>query len=151
QRIKAEIEKATGLVANDSKGDLWIRIRPGRAGGWETLVRLAPRPLVTRDWRVCNMEGASNAATAHAMIYLTQPQPEADFVNLGCGSGTLLIERLSYGRAHSVIGIDRDSSALQCAWRNTAASGFENSIELLLGSMTEMPMKSQSASTLCAD
>ena len=74
QRIKTGIAEATGLAVGDEKGDLWIRIRPNRAGGWETVMRLSPRPLVTRWWRVCNLEGALNAATAQAMIRLTKPE-----------------------------------------------------------------------------
>ncbi len=150
QRIKAEVAQATGLTAAGEKGDLWLRIRPAR-GGWETLVRLSPRPLVTRAWRICNFEGALNAATANAMIRLTQPQPDDTFVNLGCGSGTLLIERLNYGPAANVVGIDHDATALNCAQTNVAASVAHHQINLQLADLTRLPFASSSASVLCAD
>lgn len=150
QRIKGEIAQATGLSSTDEKGDLWLRIRPGFDGGWDTLVRLSPRPLVTRGWRVCNFEGALNAATAHAMIRLTQPQADDVFVNLGCGSGTLLIERRSYGRTKLAVGLDYDRVALNCARANLAASGHRD-VALQLADITSTPLASRCASALCAD
>ncbi len=157
QRIKTQIAEATGLALADDKGDLAIRIRPGRAGeaqvhtGWETLVRLSPRPLVTRAWRVCNLEGALNAATAHAMVMLTRPQPNDVFLNLGCGSGTLLIERLAYGRCQTALGVDHDAANLACARTNVDASRFAESIQLQHADMTRLPLPDGSVSALCAD
>ncbi len=151
QRIKAEIAQSTGLTAADEKGDLWLRIRPGLEGGWQTLVRLTARPLVTRAWRVCNFEGALNAATAQAMIRLTQPQPEDTFVNLGCGSGTLLIERLAFGKTWIAVGLDHDMMALACARANVDASGGYTSIRLQRADMAQTPFASGSVNALCAD
>lgn len=151
QRIKEAIAAQTGLRLADDKGDLWIRIRPGRAGDWETIIRLTPRPLVTRPWRICNLEGALNAATAHAMILLTQPRPRDVFVNLGCGSGTLLIERLSYGGCHLALGIDRDADNLRCARTNVQASGYTDNISLQRADMTRLPILTASVDVLCAD
>lgn len=151
QRIRERIASETGLASGGERGDLWIRIRPGRAGEWQTLVRLSPRPLVTRAWRVCNLEGALNAATAHAMIRLTQPQPDDIFVNLGSGSGTLLIERLAHSSCKFALGIDRDAAALRCTRANVDASGRADSIHLAFGDMQSLPLPSGSVSALCAD
>ena len=41
--------------------------------GWEALVRLTPRPLSARPWRVCNLPGALDATAAHAMARLSAP------------------------------------------------------------------------------
>lgn len=151
QRIKTEIADATGLQNVDDKGDLWVRIRPGRVGEWEVLVRLSPRPLVTRAWRVCNFEGALNAATAHAMIMLTEPQPADTFVNLGCGSGTLLIERLAHSPCINTLGFDHTAGNLAFAAANIAASGFQSKINLIAADMTRIPLLSASATALVAD
>jgi tRNA (guanine6-N2)-methyltransferase len=151
QRIKEAITAQTGLKLADDKGDLWVRIRPGRAGGWETIIRIAPRPLVTRPWRVCNLEGALNAATAHALILLTQPQPRDVFVNLGCGSGTLLIERLAYGSCRLALGIDRNAEHLHCARANVEASGYADKISLQRADMIRLPLLAASVDVLCAD
>ena len=72
-----------------------LRVRKAdiRRDGWEVLIRLTPRPLSAREWRVCNMEGALNATIAAAMIEMTDPSARRPRVfNLMCGSGTLLIE-----------------------------------------------------------
>jgi 23S rRNA G2445 N2-methylase RlmL len=73
ERIKREIAAAVGIAHSES-GDLLIRILPDD-GGWRTLVRLTPRPLATRSWRVENYEGALNGAVAYCMALLTQPEP----------------------------------------------------------------------------
>jgi len=95
-RLRRTLAAASGLTETTGSGDLEIRVRRSTAeiSGWDVLIRVSPRPLATRAWRVCNMPGALNAATARAMVLVTQPRPNDVFLNLGCGSGTLLIERL---------------------------------------------------------
>lgn len=150
-RIKVAIADHTGLLSDNQKGDLWVRIRPGRAGGWQTIVRLTPRPLVTRQWRVCNLEGALNAATAHAMVTLSKPQPEDTFLNLACGSATLLIERLAYGTCERALGIDVSNEHLRCAQANINASKHANAVCLAQADMTNLPLRAASVNVLCAD
>jgi tRNA (guanine6-N2)-methyltransferase len=150
-RIKTAIAKHTELSNSDEQGDLWVRIRPGKETGWDVLMRLSPRPLVTRLWRACNLQGALNAATAHAMIMLTHPKPADTFVNLGCGSATLLIERLAYGQCQLAVGIDNDVRHLHCAQANIDASGWGTSIQLQLADMIQLPLADASVSALCAD
>jgi len=73
-RLKEQLAQRFGLAVAADEGDLLIRLRRARGGdGWETLVRLTPRPLATRAWRVCNWPGALNASLAYAMIALTEP------------------------------------------------------------------------------
>ncbi len=151
QRIKAAIAEHTGLSSTEDKGDLWIRIRPNKEGGWVVLVRVTPRPLVTRAWRVCNLQGALNAATAQAMIALTKPTPEDYFVNLGCGSATLLIERLAYGQCRLAIGFDNNMNHLHCAQANIVASGWNKHIHLQFADMVQLPFATASVNALCAD
>ncbi|MEZ4667164.1 MAG: methyltransferase domain-containing protein [Anaerolineae bacterium] len=149
-RLKDELAAKTELAIGDENGDLLIRVR--RAGdGWETLVRLSPRPLATRAWRVCNREGALNAAVGYAMAVLSQPTDEDVFLNLGCGSGTLLIERLAAGAAKSVIGYDEDPRALECALKNVEAAGYGGQIKLNQGDITDLPMADKSVDVVAAD
>jgi 23S rRNA G2445 N2-methylase RlmL len=150
QRIKHTLEQQTGLTVGDDKGDLWVRIRPCR-GGWETVVRLSPRPLVTRPWRICNLEGALNAATAQAMVILSQPKPNDVFVNPGCGSGTLLIERISHSRCKAAIGFDNQADHLRCAAANLQAGGQSHRVHLQLADITRLPLATGSVTALCAD
>lgn len=152
QRLKSELTARTGLTNADDGGDLLLRIRrPVTGEGWEVLTRLSPRPLATRAWRVCNREGALNAAVAAAMVAFTNPQPDDHFLNLMCGSGTLLIERLAAGPCASAIGYDIDPVALECAALNVAAAGFSEQIKLRQGDTRDLPLPAKSADVICAD
>jgi 23S rRNA G2445 N2-methylase RlmL len=150
-RIKLDLAQHSGLHLADDKGDLLLRIKPSSEGGWETLVRLTPRPLVTRSWRVCNFGAALNATIAHVMTLLTQPRALDTFINLGCGSGTLLIERLSARSARYVIGIENNPAVLHCAQENIAASGKQGQIALVRGDMTFTSLPDACADAICAD
>ncbi len=154
-RLKRELSQRTNLIVAETEGDLVIRVRAGQANGsgsrrgWDVLVRLSPRPLATRAWRVCNFEGALNAAVAHAMALLTQPSTQDMFVNLACGSGSLLVERLTWGPAQLAIGCDISQAALDCARQNLTAGGFKG--ELCQCDAGALPLASHSVDALCAD
>jgi 23S rRNA G2445 N2-methylase RlmL len=126
-RLKEELAQRAGLAVAAGDGDLLVRLRrpPGGGDGWEALVRLTPRPLSARAWRVCNPPGALNAAVAHAMVLLSDPRANDVFLNVGCGSGTLLIERLTCRGARRVVGCDTSPAALDCARANIAAAGLD--------------------------
>ncbi|MCS6842071.1 MAG: methyltransferase domain-containing protein [Roseiflexus sp.] len=151
-RLKEALAHHTGLVVAPDEGDLLIRLRrtPSR-DGWEVLVRLSPRPLATREWRVCNWPGSLNATLASVMMRLTQPAATDRVLNLACGSGTLLIERLFLAPARQAIGCDLDPKALQCAQRNLKAAGFAQSVRLEQWDATSLPLETGSIDVLCAD
>jgi ubiquinone/menaquinone biosynthesis C-methylase UbiE len=167
-RLKAETARRTGLQAVEQEGDLLVRLRPapppnppppaeeGKDGGWDALVRLSPKPLATRDWRVCNVDGSLQATVAHAMALLTQPRPGDVYLNLCCGSGTLLIERALAGQAAQLIGCDINRNALICASRNIAAyhkgaGGQAAEIKLHDWDATELSLPDASVDALTAD
>jgi tRNA (guanine6-N2)-methyltransferase len=152
-RIKDEIQKATGLISNEEDADLFMRVRKSdwQVEGWEVLVRISPRPLSARTWRVCNWEGALNATIASAMIEMSQPQPDDRFFNLMCGSGTLLIERLLHGPAEVVGGCDTDEMALRCAAENLRAARFSDQVELLNLDATKLELPDACIDVICAD
>jgi 23S rRNA G2445 N2-methylase RlmL len=123
-RWRAAIAEATGLAEHD-EGELLIRLRK-RASKWEVLLRLTPRPLSARAWRTERYEGGLNATIAAAIIQATDPQPTDRFLDMMCGSGTLLIERLLAGPAHEVVGYDVDPVAIATTkthLRNAAIRG----------------------------
>lgn len=152
QRIKNELSAKTGLATVPEEGDLLIRLRhPPNDEGWEALVRISPRPLATRAWRVCNRQGALNATVAHAMALLTQPKPDDVYLNLMCGSGTLLIERLAAETVKQAIGYDHDETALDCARENVEASGYGEYIMLQRGDVRQLPVPNASIDALVAD
>ncbi|MFC1959334.1 methyltransferase domain-containing protein [Chloroflexota bacterium] len=153
QRLKTEIAAATGLTAGVDEGDLHLRLRPspGQQTGWEILLRLSPRPLATRPWRVCNMEGALNATVAHAMALMTDPMPYDTYLNLGCGSGTLLVERLACAPARKIMGCDISHEALYCAQANIEAAGYLDAINLHDWDACDLPMAAGSIDALTID
>ncbi|BCX04348.1 MAG: RNA methyltransferase [Candidatus Roseilinea sp.] len=173
-RLKSAIAQHTGLREANEEGDLLIRVRPApdftprlptsevnreseigsrQTTGWDVLVRLSPKPLATRAWRVCNVAGSLQATVAHAMVRLTQPAPDDVYLNLGCGSGTLLIERALAGPARRLIGCDTERQALACAQENIAAylrSG-RGTFELYDWDMRCLPLPDASVDVVTAD
>jgi ubiquinone/menaquinone biosynthesis C-methylase UbiE len=151
-RLKTELAQRTGLSSAADEGDLLLRLRRSRRDeGWEVLMRISPRPLATRPWRVCNRPGALNATLAHSMVELTQPAPEDIVLNLGCGSGTLLVERLSLCEARSAIGCDIDPAALECAGENLHAAGFAREATLEQWDAGQLPLADRSVRMICSD
>jgi ubiquinone/menaquinone biosynthesis C-methylase UbiE len=153
QRIKDEITQATGMTPNEDEADLLLRVRKADVygSGWEVLVRLTPRPLATRAWRVCNMEGALNATIASAMIEMTEPRPDDRVFNLMCGSGTLLVERLLRGPVDVIGGCDQDPIALRCATDNLLAAGFVKDVDLFQMDVADLPLPDACIDVVCAD
>jgi SAM-dependent methyltransferase len=149
QRFGARLGQATGLKPDDA-GDLLLRVRRGTDGRFELLARISPRPLSTRAWRVCNRPGALNAAVASIMASLTRPVPDDVYVNLACGSGTLLVERAALGPAARLIGCDLDPEALDCAARNVEAATL-SAAELTDWDATRLPLPDRSVDALTVD
>ena len=152
RRLRSEIAAATHLDEQTDDAHLLLSLRrstPG--GGWEVLVRLTPMPLSARPWRVCNRSDALNATVAHAMVTLPGHSDHDRFLNLGCGSGTLLIERLAAGPAASVTGLDIDPEAIACTERNLIAAGTHQAVDLILGDINSPPLPDASFDTAVAD
>jgi tRNA (guanine6-N2)-methyltransferase len=149
-RFRGRLSTATGLAETDEPGDLLLRSRRGQDGQFELLARISPRPLSTRAWRVCNLPGALNACAASIMADLTQPGPADVYLNLGCGSGTLLIERALLGPAQRLLGCDIDADALACARENVAAASL-NTVELEAWDATALPLPDASVDALTID
>ena len=156
QRLAVELTRHAGLQHRASYppegGELYVRLRRAEASrGWDVLVRLSPRPLSTRAWRVCDMPGALNAAVAHAMVRLTRPRASDTVLNLACGSGTLAIERLACGPAHRVLACDTSAAALRCATANLAAAGLSRAAELHPWDARCTPLPAGSVDVVLAD
>jgi 23S rRNA G2445 N2-methylase RlmL len=157
-RLAEELELLSGLSHDPDTGELLIRVRRADQAssrssedGWEALLRLSPRPLATRAWRVRNLPGALNATIAAAMVELTQPRPADRFLNLLCGSGTLLVERLLRGAAAEAVGVDLDAGAIESAGANLEAAGVAGQARLLEADAAASGLPLNHFSALCAD
>ena len=134
RRLAASLEAATALREDPVDGQVLVRVRPYRhagASGWEALVRLTPRPLSTRAWRVCNRPGGLNATVAVALNEMLGLAPGSGYLNLMCGSGTLLIERALAGPHGRLVGVDIEQDALACTTINMAAAGVADRVQLI--------------------
>lgn len=141
QRLAERLHGATGLTFDADEGELLVRVRPVPDGeGWEALLRLTPRPLSARAWRVCNRPGGLNATLAAAMNEVAGCRPSDRYLNLMCGSGTLLVERFLAGPAASLAGLDIDDDALACAAENLAAAGVRGACRLLRADVRSAPL-----------
>ena len=150
QRLAAELATRTGLAFDPGAGELLLRVHPAD-GGWEVLYRLSPRPLSARSWRLRDRPGALNATIAAAMVAMTAPGRTDSYVNLGCGTGTLLAERLAAGPTRRAVGVDVDSGTLDDASANLAAAGVLGDVVLLRGDAASLPHPPASFDVLTAD
>lgn len=148
RRIIEQVAAATRLRLADDGGDLLLRVRRS-ADGFELLARLSPRPLSTRAWRVCNRPGALHACVAAAMAGLSTPDPSDIFLNVACGSGTLMVERQREGSYDRLIGCDLDEAALDCARQNLDAAGV--TADLHPWDATALPMPDASVTVVSVD
>ena len=152
-RLRQEIADAAGLEPSDDAANLQIAVRRSAMddGGWQVLLRTSPMPLSARRWRVRDMPGALNATVASVMATLVRPRPNERVLNLCCGSGTLMIERLGLGAAGSVTGVDISADALDCADANMRAAGHRASVSLLQEDCTNLSLPDASIDTITAD
>ena len=152
-RLRDELSTHTGLINDPEEADLFLRVRPAQTHpvGWEVLIRLSPRPLSTRAWRVCDMPGALNATIAAAMVEATHPLPRDRFLNPMCGSGTLIIERLGRSPASQAVGCDIDPDVLACAQENLIAAGLARMVTLARMDATALNFPDASFDAICAD
>ncbi len=139
RRLGEELARAAGLGYDPEEGELLVRLRPDPLGaGWEVLLRLTPRPATARWWRVCNRAGGLNAAVAAAMNELAGSKRVGRYLNLMCGSGTLLVERALAGPARRLVGVDVDPGAITCAERNLAAARVAERCELITADIADL-------------
>lgn len=153
RRLRAALAEALGLADDPEEGEFRLRLRPGPGGaahgGWQAAVRLTPRPLSARAWRVCNRPGGLNACVAAAAWALVGHDPAQRVLNAMCGSGTLLVERAALGPAQRLVGLDSGPEALACSEANLNAAGVR--AELLPGDATGTPFADGAFDAVVAD
>ena len=149
-RLAEELESALSLPFSPNNGDCLLVLRPGKEG-WEVLCRIGPRPLATRPWRQVNYRGSLNAAIAACLVELSRPRRENRYLNLMCGSGTLLIERLLRQRVKTAVGIDNSDTAVSAAVKNAQAAGVISGALIQLGDARQLEFPDNAFTTITAD
>lgn len=150
RRIAEQVEKQLGIPFDPENGDGVLVFRPGKPG-WEVMCRVGNRPLATRDWRRVNYLGSLNAAIASCMVELTRPARGNRYLNLMCGSGTLLIERLRRLQAQLAVGIDISDDALTASRHNLEAAGFTDRVRLISGDAQDICFPDASFDAIATD
>jgi 23S rRNA G2445 N2-methylase RlmL len=149
-RLTEVLSQETGLPHLPDEGELLVRVRRAQTGGgWEVLLRLTPRPLSSRPWRVCNLSGGLNAALAAVMLRLADVRDGERVFNPMCGSGTLLIEQGLVSPAR-LLGCDLNPAALACSLQNAQAAGL-TSVELFEADATATGLEPGSVDVIVAD
>lgn len=157
ERLRQTLSQRLNLAVSEEQGDLYLRLRKRDDAiytGWELLVRTTPRPLATRAWRVADYHGALNGVVANVMIGMLDLTVDGILLNMGCGSGSLMIERYQQvGRRQQgmSIGIDHEASALRMAQANIEASGYASMMTLIQGDAGATGFESDSMDGIVAD
>lgn len=177
QRLAEKLYVATGLSYDAEEGDILLRIRPTPQQGrtesrrlsvrnnprnslalvdapphsWQVLTRVSLLPLSSRDWRVANYRGALDATVAAAICRSLNLGPKENFLNLMCGSATLLIERALMGSANQLIGVENSEHALTCAADNVAAARLNKRIKLYQDDVLKVKLDGGSFNSIVID
>jgi 23S rRNA G2445 N2-methylase RlmL len=151
-RLGHELASALQLEATAGPAQLQLAVYPTPdRQAWNVAIRVGSAPLSARPWRVCNYLGALNATIAHVMAQLGKPSPADRVLNIACGSGTLLVERLDLAPARIAIGVDLAPDALTCARANLEASGHAAETLLVRTDATRLPLADESVDAVVSD
>jgi tRNA (guanine6-N2)-methyltransferase len=151
-RFRADFAEATRLVESAEDGELLVRVRRTPDGpGWQVLLRTTPRPLSARAWRAVNYPGAVNATVAAAVVEALDPRPADLVIDLMCGSGTLVLERLARCRPERLVASDVSADALDAAQQNQRASRLKGRVEYLQQDVRTLQVSPAGFTTLMAN
>lgn len=146
RRLAAELAEHAGLPVDLEDGDLLVRVRPaarrpGVSKTWEVLLRLTPRPLSRRAWRVVDYPGAVNATIAASVLDLLEVGPEDAVLDMTCGSGTFLIEQSFVAAPARSVGVDIDPAVIEVARRHQREARRRGRIEWIVGDVRAVPLE----------
>lgn len=145
QRLAEELSEVAGLPLDPEDGDLLVRVRPAERGrepgpAWEVLLRLTPRPLSARTWRVVDYPGAVNATIAATILDLLDIGTEDAVLDMTCGSGTLLIEQSFAAAPRRAVGVDIAAPAIEAARAHQRAARRKGRIDWILGDVLDVDL-----------
>ena len=130
-------------TASEHSLELRLDIEDDRA--WLSL-RLTPPSFRFRGDERSFAAAAVRPPVAHALVWLTEPQPGDLFLDPFCGSGTIVYERISYPAAR-VVGSDTAAVALDAARANLTGT----SAELYLWDARALPLDARSIDAMATN
>lgn len=123
-------------VAEDADMEVYI----GKSNGlWETGVRVTPRPLTLREYRVANIKGGLNPNVAYAMNSFCNLPNIDSYLNIFSGSATLLIEAAQINPKLKLVGFDSNGKTNALAVQNIKKAGLLKSIHLQTANIFDSP------------
>lgn len=127
--IAEYIQRTYGLTEKE-EADMKIHIiKPDEI--WEIGIQITPRPLSLRDYKVKNMSGAMDPTIAYAVNSLCELEKVNYYLNVFCGSATLLIEAgQCYPNIKQLIGFDNNKKHISLAIQNVKKAGLIKIIQL---------------------
>jgi 16S rRNA G966 N2-methylase RsmD len=137
QTIKKFITE-TYTVTHAEDADLEIYM--GKIGTiWEIGVRLTGRPLSLRDYKIANIKGGLNPTIAYAMNTFCNLNSQHSYLNIFCGSATLLIEAANINPNLHLVGFDNNGKTIAEAIKNIKKAGKLKDITLTTVDIFEEP------------
>lgn len=106
---------------------------------WEISVRLTPRPLSLRSYRVANIKGGMNPSIAYAINTFCNINLIHSYMNVFSGSGTLLIEAGLSNPDLKLVGFDIDGKSNSLAIQNIKKAGLIKQIHLKTADIYNKP------------
>jgi tRNA (guanine6-N2)-methyltransferase len=130
------LSRAEGKLPPHAGLSLRIHLADSRA---TVAVRIGPRPLHRRPYRVSTRPGSLHPPVARALALLAGLRPGHRLVDPFCGAGTIPIEAELACRDVHAAGYDVDDGAVASARANGAAAGVRASF--LLADATALPLQ----------
>ncbi len=108
------------FVEEEADLEIWANLLGGRllCG-----LRLSDRTMRHREYQVAHLPASLRPSVAAAMVFLTAPEARDVFLDPMCGSGTLLAERMLFGKYEQVLGGDIAGRHVEIARQNLEGLG----------------------------
>jgi tRNA A58 N-methylase Trm61 len=129
-RSIAEYIKQTYKLEEKEEADLKIHIIK-TDNTWEIGAQITLRPLSLRDYKIKNMSGAMDPTIAYAVNSLCELENADSYLNVFCGSATLLIDAgQCYSNLKQLVGFDNNKKNISLAIQNIKKAGLIKRIQL---------------------
>jgi 16S rRNA G966 N2-methylase RsmD len=106
---------------------------------WEVGVRLTPRPLSVREYKVEHIKGGINPTVAYAMNSFCDLERSHSYLNVCSGSATLLIEAAGINKNLKLLGFDNNNKHNSQAIQNIKKAGLITLIQIKSADVFDSP------------